>query len=271
LFLERYRRWIIGAVVLVLVAGIGIIVATSAAEPAYACAEQWQAPATQAPSGSPAPGSTDRIGFVQQDLGRNHIPVGQTVRYPFCPPASGRHYNATSQGPIRAQLYGPEEQTIPQGWIHNLEHGGLVVLYRCPGPGCEDAGQAAFRQFFASFPASPICKIPVGQVGPVITRFDDMAYPIAALLWGQVLPLQQWDPKLVLAFFDQQAERTNPEQACPRPTATPGPSTPAPSPTGSPTAPSATGSPAASGSVSPTGSPTAVGSPGTSPAATSAG
>jgi hypothetical protein len=239
----------LGGALVLLLAGIGVVLALNAAEPAYACAEQWQAPAaTEVPSA--APGSTPRIGYVQPDLGRNHIAVGQSVKYALCPPASGRHYNAPNQGPIRAQLYGPDETTIPQGWIHNLEHGGLVVLYRCPGPGCEDAGQAAFRQFYQSFPPSPLCKLPVGNVGPVITRFDQMAYPIMALLWGQVLPLDRWDPNLVLAFFNQQAERTNPEPVCARPTATPGPSTPAPSVSASPGA-SSTASPAATGSLTP--------------------
>jgi hypothetical protein len=248
-FLERNRRLILGAAAVLVLGVVGVVVAMNAAEPAYACAQQWTAPATATPGTSPAPDSTPRIGYVQPDLGKNHIPVGQTVRYPLCPPASGRHYNTTNLGPIKAQLYGPEDPTIPQGWVHNLEHGGLVVLYRCPGPGCEDAGQAAFRQFYQSFPASPICKLPVGSVGPVITRFDQMAYPFAALLWGQVLPMESWDPALTLAFFNQQAERTNPEQACPRPTATPGPSTPAPSASGSPVA-TPTVSPAAT-TVSP--------------------
>jgi hypothetical protein len=223
---------------------IAAVVALSAAQPAYACAEQWTAPATASPAAPSVPDSSARIGYVQPDLGRNHIATGQAVRYALCPPASGRHYNATNVGPIKAQLYGPDDATLPQGWIHNLEHGGLVVLYRCPGPGCDEAGQTAFRQFYSSFPASPICKLPAGAVGPVITRFDQMAYPIVALLWGQVVPMEGWNPDLVLDFFNRQAERTNPEQACPRPTATPGPGTPAPSASSSPAAsPSAASTP----------------------------
>jgi hypothetical protein len=234
---------------------VGLVVALNAAQPAYACAQQWTAAATQTPGASASPGSSSRIGNVQPDLGDGHVPVGRTVRYPLCPPASGPHFNATNLGPIKGQVYGPEDTTLPQGWIHNLEHGGMVILYRCPGPACEDAGQAAFRQFYASFPASPICRLPVGSVGPVIARFDDMAYPIVAMVWGLVVPMQTWDPALTLAFFNQQGERTNPERLCPRPTATPGPSTPAPSPTSSPAA-----SPIASGSASPAVSPVASGS-----------
>jgi hypothetical protein len=225
---------VLGGAAVLLLGAVGVVVALSAAQPAFACAAQWTAP----PSGSPAPdgspGATPRLGYVQPDLGKNHIPVGQSVQYPLCPPASGRHYNAANLGPIKAQVYGPEDQTVPQGWVHNLEHGGLVVLYRCPGPACDDTGQAAFRQFYSSFPPSPVCKLPVGTVGPVITRFDQMAYPLVALLWGQVLPMDTWNPDLVLAFFNQQAERTNPELLCARPTATPGASAASPAPTASP-------------------------------------
>jgi hypothetical protein len=234
-------------VALVVVGGIALF---NAAQPAYACAEQWTAPAA---TDAPAPGASPRLGYIQPDLGKNHIDVGQNVRYALCPPASGRHYNATNLGPIKAQLYGPDEVQIPQGWLHNLEHGALVVLYRCPGPACDDAGQAALRQFYTAFPSSPICNLPVGAVGPVIARFDQMAYPYVAMLWGQVLPLETLDTAQILTFFTNQAERSNPEAGCPRPTASPAPTRSA-SPSGSPSG-SPAGSPAGSPGSSLTGSP----------------
>jgi hypothetical protein len=243
-FLDRYRNLLLGAVGVAALVVIGAIALFNAAQPAYACAEQWTAPGA---TDAPAAGVSPRLGYIQPDLGKNHIDVGQNVRYALCPPASGRHYNATNLGPVKAQVYGPDDVQIPQGWLHNLEHGALVVLYRCPGPGCDDAGQATLRQFYASFPNSPICNLPVGSVGPVIARFDQMAYPFAALLWGQILPLETFDTTQILAFFTNQAERSNPELGCPRPTATPGPTR------------------SASPSVGPSGSPAA--SPGASPAA----
>ena len=41
-----------------------------------------------------------------------------------------------------------------------------------------------------------------------IARFDDMAYPYAALLWDEVLPLQTLDTQQILAFFQQQQGKT---------------------------------------------------------------
>ena len=189
---------------------LGVFTFFQATAPAYACGVEWTAPATA----SPTPGESQRIGFAQPDMGRDHVPVGSAVKYLYCPPASGNHYFQSLLGPIPARLYGPDEHPVPQGWVHNLEHGALVLLYRCPGDACTDAGQAALNQLYQSFPNSPVCNLPAGLIGPVIARFDDMAYPYAALVWDQILPLQTLDRAQILAFFQQNGERTNPEAQC---------------------------------------------------------
>jgi len=232
-FIERYRTALIGLVVAGVVGVVAIVGLGGSAAPAWACSTMWTAPQTPAP----APDATPRIGYVQDDLGAGHIGTGVNQRYPLCPPASGKHVNQTTQGPISPRVYGPDDDARPQGWLHNLEHGGMVILYRCDGDACEDPGQSALRDLFASFPPSPICGTPAGSVGPVIARFDEMSTPYAALLWGLILPLESLDRDQILAFWSQQGERTNPEIPCARPT-------PTPPPTGAPTAaPSATPAP----------------------------
>jgi hypothetical protein len=246
-FFDRNRGRILGAVAAVAILGIGGILYLSATSPAYACATEW----TPDPTPSPAPSATQLLGYVQQDLGREHVAVGSFVKYALCPPASGNHYNATGEGPINPGLYGPEDQAVPEGWVHNLEHGALVLLYRCTSSdtACTDSGQAALRQFTTSFPNSPICNIPAGSIGPVVARFDQMKWPYAAIVWGVVLPLDTLDTTQILTFFEQRAERTNPEQQCapptPTPTDTPVPTAaPAPSDTAAPTdSPAATVAP----------------------------
>ena len=69
-------------------------------------------------------------GYVQPDMGRRHVAVGEKVTYTYCPPASGSHYNAANAGPIQPRFYGPNDRVLPEGWIHNLEHGAMVILYR---------------------------------------------------------------------------------------------------------------------------------------------
>ena len=228
------------------------LVFVNATSPAYACSTVWQPAVTP----EPAPGATPRLGYVQDDMGREHVSLGSFVRYALCPPASGKHYNATGEGPIRPGVFGPDDQATPQGWIHNLEHGGLVVLYRCASgdSGCSDADQTRFKDLYASFPNSPICNLPAGSVGPIVARFDQMDWPYAVLLWGQVLPMDSFDPQLILDFFTQQGERSNPEPLCAKPTDTPAPTgTPGPTDTSVPTS-----SPAASDSPSPTDTPAAT-------------
>jgi hypothetical protein len=176
-------------------------------------------------------------------MGFTHLPAGTFQRYTYCPPASGNHYAQAGVGPISPvrQVYGPDDTLPPQSWIHNLEHGGLVILYSCSG-GCPDNTiRQQLQQFYDEFPASPICKIPPHTLSPVIARFDDMSTKYAALVWDRVLLLDTFDQARMLAFFNQWGEKTNREKQCasPAPSAAPGSSASpgaSASPSGSPSA-----------------------------------
>ena len=257
-FLTRNRGRLLWGLAGIALVGIAALAFLNATSPAYACATEWN----PAPTSAPAPDATPRLGITQTDLGRDHVSLGAFVKYALCPPATGNHYNATGDGPIRAGVYGPDDQATPQGWIHNLEHGGLVLLYRCTDgdTACSESGQAALSQFNASFPNSPICDIPKGGAGPIVARFDQMKWPYAALVWGIVLPLDSLDTNQIYAFFAQQGDRTNPEPLCPKPTDTPAPTgTPVPSTSAAPSAApsaSAASTPSAAPSVDASASPT---------------
>jgi hypothetical protein len=252
-FTERYRSALIGLAAVVAVALIGVFVFSSASASSYACSTTFE----PAPSASPSAGSAARPGYVQEDMGKRHASIGEKVTYTFCPPASGAHYNRQGSGPIAARLYGPGDGAVPQGWIHNLEHGGLVLLYRGDGEGATDAGQQALRGFFDTFPDSPLCGFKAGVIGPVIARFDEMATPYAAMVWGRVLPLQTLDNQAILDFWNTWGERTNPEE---QPGCDPRTS-PVPSSSAAPAASPSTAAPAGPSSV-PSVSPAASPSPG---------
>jgi len=137
-FLDRNRVRLLwaGAIAVVLVASGLVFVSLS--QKGYVCLSEW----TPGPTPTTAPSATPQLGFFQDDMGQGHVALGTRVKYTFCPPASGPHYNqAGVAGPITARLYGPNELTVPQNWIHNLEHGGMAVLYRCTGGAtCDDDG-----------------------------------------------------------------------------------------------------------------------------------
>jgi hypothetical protein len=253
-FLERNRNLLVGIAVIAIVALAGIGMFAAASQPVFACSN------TFAPSPTPtaAEGASPQPGYAQPDMGQTHIANGTAVTYTYCPPASGRHYNAAGAGPIAPRVYGPDDRVNPQGWIHNLEHGGLVVLYRGDSTGATDEGQAALRAFFDRYPPSPVCGFEAGSsVGPVFARFDEMATPYAALVWGRVLPLEELDEDAILEFDSIYGERTNPEKFCAEPSASPsGSPSESTAPSGSPSA-----SPAASPSAGPSGSPSTEPSP----------
>jgi Protein of unknown function (DUF3105) len=236
-FFERYRGAIISVAILAAVGVVGAILVTTATAKSYSCGRIWVPDPTPVPS----PGQSPRLGYVQQDMGATHNPPVPT-RYTLCPPASGSHFSGSGIGPIAPRVYGPDDYAPPQGWLHNLEHGAIVVLYR-GGEGSEavtEAGQAKLRLLYRDFPLSPICGFERGNPdnGVVIARFDDMDWPYAAIVWDRVLPLQTLDANLIYRFWATEGERTNPENRCQEKPRT------SPSPSAAP-----------NGSVAPSGSP----------------
>jgi hypothetical protein len=187
-FLERRRRLLVAAAIVAVVVVVGAGLVSSVTKAAYECSTVW----VPDPTPSPAEGASPQPGDVQPDMGHVHVAVGTQIRYTYCPPASGRHFNAAGAGPIRAQVYGPADQT-------------------------------ALRALFDAIPPSPVCGFePGGQSpGPLVVRFNDMAWPYAALVWDRVLPLETLDQQAILDFYASFGEQTNPEKLCTPPSAEP--------------------------------------------------
>ena len=233
-FFERFRVPIVAVVGVAALALITVWAFSSASAASYACSTEW----VPDPTSSPAPGESPDPGYHQESMGNTHVGPGTNnpgdVTYTYCPPASGNHFNRGGVGPITPQFYGPDDVTRPQGWVHNLEHGGLVILYRGdPGdPGLTPEVQQQMQTFFSSLPSSPVCNFAPTQegAGVVITRFDQMASPFTAIVWERELPLDTFDEDAILDFWNTWGERTNPEKLCTVPSAAPSsPASPAPS------------------------------------------
>ena len=237
--------------VVALIVGVSVFVFASAAAPAYACTSIDKV----------QPAASGELGQVQPDMGNQHVQVGDKVTYPVCPPASGRHVNQSGFGPLLPKVYGPEDQRAPNGWVHNLEHGGLVLLYSCDKGACDDAEIQKLQAFSQGFPNSPVCNLQPGIVGPVVARFEQMPTRYAALVWDRALYLDTLDVQKIYDFFTRYAERVASDRTWIAP---PEPQCSAPSPSAS-AAPSA--SPAPSTSTAPSGSPTPSGSAAPSPSA----
>jgi hypothetical protein len=101
--------------------------------------------------------------------GQLHVDPPATVSYRDNPPASGNHY------PVPAPW---GQGTYPrETWVHNLEHGGIVLLYNCP-TGC-DADVQKLVALRARRPADQFHEVRV-----LITPDSLMPHKFAAIAWG---------------------------------------------------------------------------------------
>ena len=134
------------------------------------------------------------------DEGRNHIPDTQQPQYKHYPPASGPHYDEPAN-------WGAYARPLPEGrWVHNLEHGGVVVLYKCPS-GCPDLVKQ-LEDFYATAPQSTHWK----EVKLVVTPYDKMEHQLAIVAWDWVDELDAFDRDRLLKFYNGHLDR-GPEDA----------------------------------------------------------
>jgi hypothetical protein len=120
--------------------------------------------------------------------GFNHVATGSTVDYDDDPPSSGNHY------PIWAR-WGVYAQTIPRGyWVHDLEHGGVVLLHR------PDVGQAVIDALHAAFDAIPLDPSCTHRRSVLTPDPLLQSAPIAVVSWGWQMLCDGVDQQAIVAF-----------------------------------------------------------------------
>jgi hypothetical protein len=138
--------------------------------------------------------------------GHTHVTECSYVEYHSKPPSSGNHY------PFWA-AYKTYTAPIPEGfWVHNLEHGAVVVTYNCP-KGC-DADIAAAGQMLANLPTdtSTSCLSATRRVRrrSILVPDPNLDVPFAASAWGWTLRANCFDSaafrEFALAHYNQAPE-----------------------------------------------------------------
>ncbi len=105
---------------------------------------------------------------------------------------------------MRQGFYEPEAATRPGGWVHNLEHGYIVVAYRGGADGVTAADLAELRDFVASAPPSTFAgSCPSIPNKAVAVRFDQMTTKFAILAWDRALLTDAWDADEAIVFYEQ--------------------------------------------------------------------
>jgi hypothetical protein len=134
------------------------------------------------------------------DEGRNHIPDTQQAQYAHYPPASGPHYDAPAD-------WGTYDQPLPEGrWVHNLEHGGIVILYKCPS-GCPDLVKQ-LKDFYSTAPQSKAWN----EVKLVVTPYAHMDHQLAIVAWDWIDEMDVFDRDRLRKFYNAHIDR-GPEDA----------------------------------------------------------
>ncbi|MDP8903902.1 MAG: DUF3105 domain-containing protein, partial [Chloroflexota bacterium] len=170
------------------------------------------------PEPTPAPEPTARLGFPTTDLGRTHaVDPTRTLQYGFCPPTSGDHLSIQGEAPLAPAVYPAGSERSPGGWVHNLEHGYVVLLYTCPGgavggEGCPSAAEMAqIQQWFDTAAAPPVSQCPKKVLA---VRFDEMSTRFALVSWNRAMLFNEFDLDAALTFAQQWMEHDAvPEQS----------------------------------------------------------
>jgi hypothetical protein len=108
-----------------------------------------------------------------------HVDVGTPVHYESNPPSSGPHYQ------YWAAFQAFSTAVDPRYWVHDLEHGAIVLLYKCDAADGCPAIVTALQRVADAIPDDPLCDKASGvRVRVVITPDPDLDVPIAAASWG---------------------------------------------------------------------------------------
>jgi Protein of unknown function (DUF3105) len=115
--------------------------------------------------------------------------------YNSSPPSSGPHCSVWG----RYATYSGGAPLPACNFVHNLEHGAIVLLYNCPD-GCED-DVAQLEAAIDAVGPDPDCT-PQGVKRIVLTPYADMEPKIAAAAWGFTFTADCLDDEASTALLD---------------------------------------------------------------------
>lgn len=129
-----------------------------------------------------------------------HVDEGAPLSYTHRPPSSGMHYGTLPQ-PQEYRMY--DTPLTPGRWVHMLEHGAVVVLYR-PDL-CNDACVQQLGKFYDSAPRSNL----VGIRHLTVTPYQDMDHAIAVVAWGYIDEMDQVDTDRIMSDFKAKVDASS--------------------------------------------------------------
>ncbi|WP_437930788.1 DUF3105 domain-containing protein [Sorangium sp. So ce291] len=163
------------------------------------------------PDAPPLPGEAECKVVIRTGIGvtaAQHVPACTPVQYATNPPSGGDHWA------LWAEYKGYEAEVPRELYVHNLEHGAIVLAYRCPSAGCAEI-KATLEEVRAEAASDPRClMLPGGpEARVVITPDGALDTPVAAAAWGATYTATCLD-KASLARFAADHYAQGPEDTC---------------------------------------------------------
>lgn len=129
--------------------------------------------------------------LVADNEGWGHVPAGTEVNYTHNPPGSGPHYGQWTRSGIYV------EAIDRRNWVHNLEHGWLVLVYRPDAPAADV--RVLTDAYAAGFPDEQCPDSPVRRI--IVTPDPLLPTPVAAITAFRVLAGDHVTPDQLAHMF----------------------------------------------------------------------
>jgi len=143
----------------------------------------WECSGVSRTAGACEPGATS----FEENLSASHIEEPEEIVYSSSPPSSGNHRPHWG-------IWGEHEFLSQEHWLHNLEHGGVVLLYHpCAEPDVVDS----LREWARARPEDD-----GGAFRWILTPYPELPSTLAVVAWEWKYESECFDDTEIADFVD---------------------------------------------------------------------
>jgi hypothetical protein len=143
------------------------------------------------------------LGTAGTDEGTpSHIDPSTQWTYKSYPPTNGPHYSVAGRAPVN---WGTVDTLVEGQFVHNLEHGGIVILYNCPsGSDCTSLKNSLTNYVQNLAPLEPTFN----EAKIIMTPYSHgMQKKVALVAWKYIEFLDAYDQNAITQFYENHVDR----------------------------------------------------------------
>jgi len=132
----------------------------------------------------------------------SHIDPSTQWTYKSYPPTNGPHYSVPGSAPAP---WGTVDNLVEGQFVHNLEHGGIVILYNCPsGSDCTSLKNSLTNYVQNLAPLEPTFN----EAKIVMTPYRrGMQKKVALVAWKYIEFFDVYDQNAITQFYENHVDR----------------------------------------------------------------